>query len=212
MPPGSRILIYVLAALVIPGLSFFPMAILMLMALIGIARMGRRPVHVIWRTRWLLLVLVLGYGFSVAGDGVLSLLGDWSPTWAGLMLGAERALHLMVLLLWLDVLVLSLTGEQMLSGLHALMKPLAGLGIDTGRIALRMALTLKAIERLEQGDGQASAPRGGRGNLRHLFDPVPSERVPEQVLLLHYPLRSRDVLIPMLVVLFAVLVWTGGWQ
>lgn len=214
MHPASRILIYVLAALVIPGLSFFLVAILMVAALFAIAGMGRHPLLLIWRTRWLLLVLALGYGFSVPGDPVVGFLGEWAPTWPGLALGAARALHLMVLLLWLDVLVLSLSGEQLLSGLHAMMKPLKRLGMDTGRVALRMALTLKAIERLEQGDGRKSGKdlKRGQDNLRSLFDPVPMEQVPEHVVLVHYPIRNRDVWIPLLLLAgFAALVWTGGW-
>jgi hypothetical protein len=121
----------------------------------------------------------------------------------------------MVLLLWLDVLVLSLSGEQMLSGLHGLMTPLGWLGADIRRLALRLALTLQAIERLEQGQvhaGQEGAP-GRRGNLRRLFDPIPEEGGPERVVLTHYPIRRRDVWIPMLVLAgFGALVWTGGWK
>lgn len=215
MHPGSRILIYVLAALVIPGLSFFMVAILMVLALLAIARLGRRPLHLIWRTRWLLLVLVLGYGFGVPGDAAFSFLGDWAPTWPGLAVGAERALHLVTLLLWLDVLVLSLSSQQMLSGLYVLMQPLAALGVDVGRIALRLALTLKAIECLEQGNGQtpAQVPLRGRGNLRRLFDPVTGELVPEHVVLTHYPIHSHDVWIPVLLFAgFCVLLWVGGWN
>lgn len=215
MHPGSRILNYVIAALVIPGLSFFPLAILMFAALPAIVLMGRQPLHLIWRTRWLMLVLALGYGFSVPGEGVLALLGPWTPTWPGLALGGERAFHLMVLLLWLDVLVLSLSSQQLLSGLHALMSPLAHLGVNAGRIALRLALTLKAIERLEQGRDQATGAGAGkgRGNLRHLFDPVPSAKLPEHVVLTHQPLGVGDVAIPLLLLAgFGLLAWSGAWR
>lgn len=196
MHPGSRILIYVLAALVIPGLSFFLLSFLLLGALAGTIRMGRRPFRLLWRTRWLLLVLALGYGFGVPGDSVWSGLGDWAPTWAGLALGVEHAARLVVLLLWLDVLVLSLPPAQLLSGLHALLGPLVTVGLDPARIALRIALTLKAIESLELERG-----RGVRlgDNLRSLFDPGPTPLVPERVMLIRQPLRFRDVLIPLMV-------------
>lgn len=213
MHPGSRILIYVLAALVIPGLSFFLMLLLMLAALAAIALMGRYPMSLIWRTRWLLLVLVLGYGFSVPGESVWDSLGAWAPSWSGLTLGAERAAHLMALLLWLDVLVLSLPPEQMLSGLHALMRPLTILNVDIRRIALRLALTLKAIESLERG----SAGRHGdvldkhRGNLRRLFDSEPDPGVPEWVTLQKHPLQAWDVLVPMLFLAGALGKWLSTW-
>jgi hypothetical protein len=192
------------------------MSILMAGAMAGVAVLRRHPLHLIWRTRWLLLVLVLGYGFSLPGEALMPFLGEWTPTRPGLLMGVERAMHLMALLLWLDVLVLSLSGEQMLAGLYALMTPLARMGVDTGRVAMRLALTLKAIERLEQGDGVPSGAkrRGmGRGNLRHLFDPVPGDWLAEQVVLARYPVGGRDVIIPVLImVVFGVLVWTGGWQ
>lgn len=215
MHPGSRILIYVLTALVIPGLSFFMLTILLIMALAAIARLGRQPLHLIWRTRWLLLVLALGYGFTVPGEAALPFLGEWAPSWPGLVVGAQRALHLLTLLLWLDVLVLSLSSQQLLAGLHALMRPLAALGVETGRIALRLSLTLQAIERLEQGDGRIGghAARTGRGNLRRLFDPAPGEQGPEHVMLMHYPIRGRDVWIPVLLLAcLGGLAWMGGWK
>jgi energy-coupling factor transport system permease protein len=213
--PGSSILIYLLAALVIPGLSFFPLAILTLAALPAIARMGRRPLRLIWRTRWLMLVLILGYGYGVPGEGVLAWLGPWTPTWPGLAQGGERAFHLMVLLLWLDVLVLRLSSERLLSGLHALMSPLAPLGLDAGRIALRLALTLKAIERLEQrlNPGIDAGAGRGPGPLRHLFDPVPGADLPEQVVLTHHRLGVGDVAIPLLLLAgFGLLAWSGAWR
>jgi len=204
--PGSRILIYVLAALVIPGLSFFLLFILLLAALGTIARTGRRPFRLLWRTRWLLLVLLLGYGFGEPGDAVGSVMGDWAPTWPGLALGVEHAARLVVLYLWLDVLVLALTPAQMLSGLHALLGPLMAIGVDTERVALRIALTLKAIESLEQERRRGVAGRVG-GNLRGLFDPAPNPLVPDRVMLVRHPLRYRDVLIPLLVGGGAVVLW-----
>lgn len=213
MHPGSRILSYILAALVIPGLSFFALALALLGALLGVVWLGRKPLRLIWRTRWLLLILALGYGFNVPGDALWSALGEWSPSRQGLLVGLERALHLAVLLLWLDVLVLSLSSQQMMSGLYALMSPLAHLGMDVRRPALRLALTLKAIELLEQGSapGAGRAGRGRGGNLRHLFDPVPGDRVPEHVVLMHYPVRGRDFWAPILLLAcMGWLVWSGG--
>jgi energy-coupling factor transporter transmembrane protein EcfT len=214
--PGSRILIYILTALVIPGLSFFLMGILLLAALGGVAWLGRDPLRLILRTRWLLIILILGYGFSVPGVAVWTWWGEWTPTWSGLALGTEHALQLMVLLMWLDVLVLSLSAEQMLSGIHGLMKPFAWLGVDARRIALRLALTLKAIERLEgRGYGQVLARGTGtsRSNLRRLLDPLPSQTGPEIVVLHHNPVRARDILIPLLLLLgFGLVAWAGGWN
>jgi hypothetical protein len=211
--PGSRVLIYVLAALVLPGLSFFWMTLSWVAALAAIAWMGRYPLKLIWRTRWLLLILVLGYGFSVPGESVWAPLGEWAPSWPGLALGVERAAHLMALLLWLDVLVLSLSTEQTLSGLHALMQPLRMLNVDIRPIALRLALTLKAIENLERGNAvQNGGPLGKhRGNLRRLFDSEPDAYIPERVTLQKHPIQILDVLLPMLLLAGALGIWLNTW-
>ncbi len=207
MHPGSRILNYVLAALVIPGLSFFLLGLLLLTALTGIVSMGRHPLRLLWRTRWLLLVLILGYGYSVPGPALWGVLGEWSPTWSGLVQGLAYAGRLLVLLLWLDILVLALSPEQLLSGLYALLQPLRLLAVDPGRIALRLALTLKAIEGLEQ-KRKAAGPR--RANLRNLFDPAIDPSMPARVVLQRYPLRVWDVLIPLLLLLAALGTWLWG--
>lgn len=209
MHPGSRILIYVLAALVIPGLSFFALSLLLPGALVALARMGRSPFRLLWRTRWLFLVLVLGYGFGIPGDPVWLGLGEWAPTWPGLATGGEQAARLVLLLLWLDVLVLALTPVQMLSGLHTLLSPLCVFRVDTARIALRLALTLKAIESLEQEREREREGRRG-GDLRSLFDPIPTTLVPEGVTLVRQPLRLRDVMIPLLVAGCTMVLWELG--
>lgn len=213
MHPGSRILIYVLSALVIPGLSFFMLAILSCAALVVILLLKRQPLRLIWRTRWLLLVLLLGYGFSVPGESVWTPLGTWAPTWSGLALGLGHAAHLVVLLLWLDVLVLSLSAERVLGGLHGLMTPLAFLGVDTRRIALRLALTLKAIESLELGGARSLGAALGRGRSapHRLFDPEPDPCLPDHIALHRYPLRVRDVLIPVLLWVGATAGWLSAW-
>ena len=131
-------------------------------------------------------------------------LGEWAPTWPGLDFGVQRAARLLVLLLWLDILVLSLSSEQLLSGLHAVMRPFALVGLNIRRIALRLALTLKAIEHLERGDGKPRAPGKGSGNLHRLFDPGLDPAIPARISLHHYPIRMRDVLIPSLLL--------AGWM
>ncbi len=195
--PASRILIYLLAALAIPGLPFVVLPILCGLALLLLIGGKQAPFRLIWRTRWLLLVLLFGYAYSIPGESVWLELGAAAPSWEGLKHGLEQAARLLVLLLWLDLLVLRLSSEALLSGLYQLLQPLALLGADPGSIALRLGLTLRAIEGLERG----------RGNLRTLlaadFTPVLPDRI--QISLL--PLRSLDWLLPAM--LAALLVVNG---
>ena len=184
MHPASRILIYLLAALAIPGLPFFLLPLLLLLALATDAR--RRPWRLIWRTRWLLLVLFLGYAYSLPGEPALAWLGSASPTHEGLARGGQQALRLMVLLLWLDVLVLRLPTALLMAGVYSLLLPFARLGLSVERAALRLGLTMRAIENLERG----------RGNLRRLSGEELGADLPTSVHLEVQPLRLRDLVLP----------------
>jgi hypothetical protein len=186
MHPASRILIYLLAALAIPGLPFFMLPALLLLALSMLIMARRMPFRLIWRTRWLLLVLLFGYAYSLPGAPVLTLLAEFSPSWEGLLHGMEQAARLTVLLLWLDILVLRLSSEALLAGLLQLIRPFSIIGLDPRRAALRLGLTLRAIEVMERG----------RGNVRSLLELDYEPDLPQRIQLNLLPLRAIDLAIP----------------
>lgn len=186
MHPASRILTYLIAALATPGLPFFMVALLTLAALPLLAVLRRAPVRLMWRARWLLLVLVLGYAYGLPGEPLLPALGDYSPSHAGLLHGSQQALRLLLLLLWLDILVLAQPADRLLEGLYRLAAPFSALGVDSRRAALRLGLTLQAIERLERG----------RGNLARLLDTDARDDLPGSFSIRMHPLRPLDLLAP----------------
>jgi energy-coupling factor transport system permease protein len=191
--PASRILTYLLAALAIPGLPFFLLPLLLLLGLAGDTM--RHPGRLIWRTRWLLLVLFFGYAYSLPGEPALAWLGGASPSLEGLARGGQQSLRLLVLLLWLDVLVLRLPTAALMAGVYTLLRPFARLGLDVERAALRLGLTLRAIDGLERG----------RGNLRRLFGEELGTDLPDSVHLEVRPMRLRDLLLP--AVIGILLLW-----
>lgn len=198
MHPGNRILSYILTALAIPGLSFFHTTLALSGAIALILWARRSPWRLAWRTRWLFIVLVLGYAYSLPGDALLPVLGEFAPTRQGLLHGLERGMHLWALLSWLDLLVLSLPPSRLVAALDGLMRPIATLGVDTGRVALRLALTLRAIESLER------APTPGMNRLHGLFAAAVPEHIPERVTLERMPFRLQDWLgLALLLLLFA---------
>jgi energy-coupling factor transporter transmembrane protein EcfT len=194
--PASRILTYLLAALAISGLPFFMLPLLLFGALA--ADSPRHPWRVIWRTRWLLLVLFLGYAYSLPGEPVLAWLDGLSPTIEGLARGGQQALRLLVLLLWLDVLVLRLPTAALMAGVYTLLRPFARLGLEVERAALRLGLTLRAIEGLERG----------RGNLRRLLGEEAGSDLPASVYLDIQSMRLRDLLLPTLI--GTLLLWSSA--
>lgn len=191
MHPASRILTYLAAALALPGLPFFMLSIFLLAGLAILLRHHRSPFPLIWRTRWLLLVLILGYAYSLPGAALLPGLGGFSPSLEGTVHGLRSAMGLLALLLWLDVLVLALPVSDLLGGLYQLAQPFRWLGLDGGRFALRLGLTLKAVEGLERG----------RGNLTRLLDPSIGRDLPERIEIRAVPFSALDLLVPCLVIL-----------
>lgn len=186
MHPASRILTYLLAALVIPGLHFFMLSICLVSGMVALFFLRRAPFGLLWRTRWLLLVLVLGYAYGLPGEPLMPLAGGFSPSLEGLLHGGRQAMGLLTLLIWLDILVLAQTSEHLLGGLYQLAGPISRLGFESGRVALRLGLTLKAIEGMERG----------RGNLMRLLSPDAGAGLPKRVHVETRPAGVVDVLVP----------------
>jgi len=198
--PASRILTYLIAALATPGLPFFVVALLTLAALPLLAILRRAPVRLIWRARWLLLVLLLGYAYSLPGEPLLPALGDYSPSREGALHGARHTLRLLFLLLWLDILVLAQPADRLLEGLYRLAAPFSLLGVDSRRAALRLGLTLQAIERLERG----------RGNLSRLLDADAGSELPGSFSIRMHPLRPLDLLAPTALLAALLALWLNA--
>lgn len=190
-----------MAALAIPGLPFFMLIVFAVSALFILLAMRRSPHVLIWRMRWLVLVLVLGYAYNLPGEALLASAGEWSPSREGLMHGASQALRLLIMLAWLDILVLSLAGESLLTGLYSLARPLARIGLSPDRLALRLGLTLRAIERLERGTG----------NFRRLFQAMPDPDTPASIRLAEHRVGVADVLVPTVTALVILLLFAGSW-
>lgn len=145
--PGARILIYVLSALVIPGLSFFPLALSSVALAPALAGRAAALRVLFGRTRWLFLVMIVAYAYSLPGSALLPALGQLSPTREGGLEGLQQAWRLAVLLLLLDGLVLRLPRAELLSGVYWLLRPFARLGLEPERVAVRLALTMEAMQR-----------------------------------------------------------------
>lgn len=195
MHPALRLFLYLIAALVLPGLPFFVLPFLLLAALV--VGWGRGGIALVWRTRWLLLVMILGYAYSQPGPAALAWLGDYSPSIPGLSQGGLQALRLLVLLVWLDVLVLRLPTGELMGALHTLLQPFRRLSLNPDRVALRLGLTLGAIEGLERG----------RGNLARLFSSDAGQSLPDQVEIHARPLSAKDRILGGVILLAGFGLW-----
>lgn len=144
--PGARILLYLVSALALPGLNAFGLiGVAVLAALFATARWPF-ALRLLWRARWLFLLLGLGYAYSLPGPAALPMAGDLSPSWPGVEMGLLQTARLALLLLLLDVLVVSQGRERMMSGLYGLLRWLEPLGFPAGQATVRVGLTLQAME------------------------------------------------------------------
>lgn len=198
--PASRILVYLLAALAIPALPVYLPVLLLLAALPLLAGRSRRAGMLVWRTRWLLLVMLLGYAYSLPGAPLMDSLGAWSPTHEGVVQGALQVLRLLTLLIWLEILVLRLPPAELLCGLYGLLAPLDRLRLDGSRLAIRLAMTLRAIEHLERRQG------GGRG----LLEGVDTDELPVTISVPLRPARLIDHLLPLIFLVILGALWLSA--
>lgn len=189
--PATRITVYVLLALWVPLLpaTLIPWLTLIVLAIHWPRRSAL--LRLLRRTRWLFLLLFLSYAWTLPGEPLWLALGGWTPTLEGLEAGGMQALRLLLLLSLLDLWVLALDTQALLTGLLSLIQPLRGLGVDVERIAVRLALTLRAMEN----------PPGFREAMAILSQSSPPLPPAEGVRLVRKPLRAWDwALITMLLV------------
>lgn len=98
------------------------------------------------RLRWFYLSLFVLYGWftpGLAGGGTgLALL----PSARGLMAAGEQVLALSLIVVAVSLLVHVSTRTELLQAIHALVRPLAWLGLSAERLALRLLLVMDGLE------------------------------------------------------------------
>ncbi|MBM4189993.1 MAG: hypothetical protein FJ210_04655 [Betaproteobacteria bacterium] len=180
--PAARITVYVFLAVLVPLLPaiLIPWLTLVVLALHWPRR--RSLLQLLRRTRWLFLMLFVSYAWVLPGEPLWLALGAWTPTVEGVAAGLLQATRLLLLLSLLDLWVLALDTPALLTGLLSLIYPLRRLGVDAERIAVRLALTLRAMEN----------PPGLREAMAILSQSRPPLSPPETIKLARRALNRRD--------------------
>lgn len=106
------------------------------------------------RSRWLLLAVVVLFGWMTPGMPVAYLPGATSD---GLILGGEQFARLLLSLAMVAILPRAGNTEWLLSGLHGLLRPLARFGISVEPFVVRLILTLQRF----RGDASQMPPGTG---------------------------------------------------
>ncbi|GLS03370.1 hypothetical protein GCM10007860_05130 [Chitiniphilus shinanonensis] len=145
--PAQRMLCWFWVACGVQWMQPTPLCFGVAMAALWLLwRTPRRLWQLLRRMRMLLLAIVLVYGWSVPGQYLWP--HPWSPTHEGLEAGATQGLRLLGVVLTLQWMLGGLSRERLFDGMYVLAAPLAWLGLDRRRAALRLALTLAYADRL----------------------------------------------------------------
>lgn len=164
--PAARLLIWTASVILLQ--SFDGVALQAAVAgllLLGVTIATSRALRLARRARWLLLALLVVFAWWTPGRLVWPHLEWLSPTAEGAVLAVEHVLRLLGLLMLVALLLELTSPANLLSGLYSLMRPLAALGVDRARAAIRLALVLRyADEELPRGRWREwlYAPRDAR--------------------------------------------------
>ena len=196
--PSASILLYLCSALVLPGLNAFGLTVLAAVALLFAWPRRFRCIGLLWRARWLFLLLGIGYAYSLPGPAVLALPWDLSPSMPGVRAGLSQMGRLALLLVLLDVLLVSRGNEALMSGLYGLFRLLAHFGFPAQLATVRIGLTLRAIEeevdqRIGLADLLAKQPSRGADMETTFVLPITTWRYQDAVLVIVGLLASAAV-------------------
>lgn len=108
----------------------------------GLLRMMRR-------VRWLLLAMMILYGWFTPGDPLVPILGAWSPSLAGVLQGLLRVAALVAIVVAVYLLLMTTPRGDLVGGLLWFGRPLRRLGVDDRRFAVRLVLALEAVPQVQ---------------------------------------------------------------
>lgn len=115
------------------------------------------------RLRWLLLAILLVYGWWTPGDSLWPAAGALSPTVEGLSLGSLRVTALLAIVAAVHLLLSSTSREQLLPAIMQLIRPLTARHMRE-RIAVRALLSIEAVVQVQPlvSDVLRERPLNGR--------------------------------------------------
>ncbi len=187
--PAAVILLWVFLAVALQSLKTPPLlGAGALTCAIALVLAATRFLTLLRRTRWIMISLLLIYGYVTPGEALWNEAGAWSPTHEGLFDGALQLCRLVAALAGLSIVLRLLHRRQLVGGIHALAWPLQLLGLSRERIAVRLALTLHYAE-----TAMLDTSSGWRRSIARMLELQPAARL--EVELHAIPLALRDYLL-----------------
>jgi len=144
--PMTRLIVWLQLLVVVQFLNGSDLVVAGLLSpLVGL-RALRRGGQLVWRTRWLLLSLLVVFSWGVAGEPLWST--AISPTREGALQALTHLGRLVLVLIAVAAFLEFLPLPDLLVATHALLRPLQRVGFSTDRGVVRLALVLRYVETL----------------------------------------------------------------
>lgn len=145
--PAASLALWGFALVLAMGAPFriaFAVAICMSLIALGLAR--RQFTMLLRRSRWLLMSLVLVLSLMTPGISMLGGLSFLAPTREGFWFAIDQGSRLVLALAMLSILFALVSQGQLLAGMRSLLVTMGIPCRSANRAALRLALTLQALQ------------------------------------------------------------------
>ena len=123
----------------------------LVLSLLALAVSGSHLRLLLRRSRWLLLAMLVMFGWLTPGTPLANIPG---ASLEGLLLAADNVVRLLIALATVALILKALPVPELVAGMRSLMAPLTLFGIPRDRIAVRLALTLNAVETSRKSESQ----------------------------------------------------------
>ena len=185
--PSVALCVWLLALLAVQGVSESGAVPAVLAVAIGTFVAGgegvaRRALHLIWRSRWLLLTLAVVFSWGVPGEAFGG--WAWGPSQEGVLTATLHVFRLIMSLVLVAGLLSSLPDVELIAAIYVLCAPLRRFGRGFEQGLVRVLLVLRLID-----EGPA---RDWRFLLRDEIQSSASVSVHTAVEITTTPLRKGD--------------------
>lgn len=116
----------------------------------GIRQAGQAVFALLRRVRWLLLAILILYGWFMPGTPLWPALGAFAPSREGLQEGLLRVAALGLIVIAVYLLLATTPRGRLVAGLLWFGRPLRRLGVGDARFAVRLVLALEAVAQVQE--------------------------------------------------------------
>ena len=154
MHPVIRVICFLLLSgfVVFGGLYELALGLLVVSSVVLIKRFQslELSLRIVRRMKWFFISILVVYLWFTPGTPILDIDIKGLPTVEGVSTGFLRVMSLVLIIFAVNYFVSAIARSSLVEAIVWLLVPVKWLGIDNGRVALRIALVLELIPRVQQ--------------------------------------------------------------